>query len=232
MNVISEIFNIILYRPLFNALILLYQLVPGNDFGVSVILLTIFIRIILYPLMTQSIKSQKVLSELQPKIQEIQKRYKNDQERQAKEILQLYQKEKINPFSSLFPILIQLPILIALYQVFWKGFQPAEMVNLYSFVPKPEVINPFFLGIINLSQKNLIFAFLAGFAQFFQSKIMMGKSRKEKGSTAQFSDVFQKQMLYFVPIFTFIILMRLPSAISLYLVVTTLFSIIQQQFIF
>jgi len=170
MNLLVNAFNLILYQPLFNGLIFLYQYLPGHDFGIAVIVLTVLIRIILYPSMVKSIKSQKILSELQPKIQEIQQRYKNDRERQAKEMMGLYQKEKINPLSGFLPLLIQLPILIALYQVFWKGLQPGAMAALYSFVPDPGLINPAFLGLINLSQASFGLAILAGITHFSRQK--------------------------------------------------------------
>ena len=96
-------FNTILYKPLFNALVVLYQYLPGKDFGVAVIVLTLIIRFILYPLMVKSIKSQKVLSELQPKIKEIQEKLKEDKEKQTKEMMALYQREKINPFGGCLP---------------------------------------------------------------------------------------------------------------------------------
>jgi len=235
MNILISAYQTILYQPLFNALVLLYEHLPGHDFGIAVIVLTILIRLILYPLMVQSIKSQKVLSELQPKIQEIQQKYKGDKEKQARETMGLYQKEKINPFGGCLPLLIQLPILIALYQVFWKGLQPGAMVNLYGFVSHPGVIDPTFLGVINLAQASLILAVLAGILQFFQTKMITPKtpkSKKEEGQMAQFSGMMQKQMLYFFPIFTVFILWKLPAAIALYWVVTALFSIFQQYLIF
>ena len=227
-------FNTILYQPLFNGLILLYQYLPGNDFGVAVIVLTILIRLILYPLMVQSIKSQKVLSELQPKIQEIQSKHKGDKERQAKEMIELYQKEKINPLGGCLPLLFQLPILIALYQVFWKGLRPEAMVNLYSFIPNPGSIDPTFFGLINLGQGSLVLAVLAGITQFFQTKMITPKTGKiKKGDQmAQFSVIMQKQMLYFFPILTVFILWHLPAAIALYWTVSTLFSIGQQYLIY
>ena len=235
MELLISIFNTILYQPLFNALVLLYERLPGHDFGIAVIVLTIIIRLILYPLMIQSIKSQKVLSELQPKIQEIQQKYKDDKEKQAKETMGLYQKEKINPFGGCLPLLIQLPILIALYQVFWKGLQPEAMINLYNFVPHPGVIDPTFLGVINLGQASLILAVLAGITQFFQTKMITPHQRTDKGQaskTPDFSGMIQKQMLYFFPIFTVFILWKLPAAIGLYWIVTALFSIFQQHLIF
>jgi len=236
MNLLISAFNLILYQPLLNILVLLYQYLPGHDFGIAVIVLTILIRLILYPLMAQSIKSQKVLSELQPKIQEIQQRFKDDKEKQTKEMMALYQKEKINPFGGCLPLFIQLPILFALYRVFWKGFQPGELTNLYSFISHPGAIDPNFLGIINLAYPSLILAVLAGILQFFQTKMATPQTpkitQKEGAQMAQFSNMMQKQMLYFFPLFTIFILWKLPAAIGLYWVVTTLFSIGQQYLIF
>ncbi len=233
MELLINAFNTILYQPLFNALILLYEYLPGHDFGVAVIVLTVLIRLILSPLMVQSIKSQKGLSEIQPKVQEIQSRNKEDKEKQAKEMMELYKKEKINPFGGCLPLLLQLPILIALFQVFWRGFQPEMMASLYSFVPQPEAINPYFLSLINLSEASIILALIAGAAQFFQSKMMIPQVKKpeKKDKTSQFSEMMQKQMLYFFPIFTVFILWRLPAAIALYWIITALFSIGQQYLI-
>jgi len=131
--------------------------------------------------------------------------------------------------------LIQLPILIALYRVFWKGFQPEAMDMLYSFVPHPGTIDPTFLGIINLGEASLILAVLAGIAQFFQTKMITPKTPKSKeggSQMAQFSGMMQKQMLYFFPIFTVFILWKLPAAIGLYWIITALFSILQQYLTF
>lgn len=234
MELLFDTFNTILYQPLLNVLVLLYQYLPGRDFGVAVIVLTILTRLLFYPLMAKSIKSQKILSELQPKIQEIQQKFKGDKEKQAKETLALYKSEKINPLGGCLPLLIQLPILIALYRVFWRGFDPGEMENLYSFVPQPGVIDPTFLGIIDLAVPSLVLAVLAGIAQFFQTKMLTPKTQKtgQKNQMSQFSSMFQKQMLYFFPIFTVLILWRLPAAVGVYWIVTALFSILQQYLIF
>lgn len=236
MELLVSAYNLILYQPLLNALILLYQYLPGNDFGIAIILLTIFIRILLYPLIVKSLRSQKILAELQPKILEIQTKYKEDREKQVKEIIGLYQKEKINPLAGFFSLLIQLPILVALYQVFWKGLRPEEMTNLYSFVSRPEIIDPTFLGIINLGRPSLFLAVLAGLSQFFQTKISTSRfvfnRGEQRGAMVQFSKMIQKQNLYFFPIFTILILLKLPSALALYWIVTGLFSIGQQYLIF
>ena len=171
------------------------------------------------------------MSEIQPKVQEIQKKYKDDKEKQAKETMALYKREKVNPLGGCLPILIQLPILIALYRVFWKGLQPESMDFLYSFVPDPGAIDPTFLGMINLAEASILLAVIAGISQFFQTKMLMPKMKQpvsQGGQMAQFSGMMQKQMLYFFPILTVFILWRLPSAIGIYWIVTALFTVLQQ----
>jgi len=231
MNFLFEIFNTLLYRPLFNALILLYQYLPGRDFGIAVIILTILIRLLLHPLMIQSLRSQKALTKIQPKLKEIQNNHKHDQQKQAEEMMALYRQEKINPFAGLLTLFTQLPLIIALYQVFRKGFQPGEMASLYSFVGNPGVINPNFLGLINLAQPHVLLAIVGGIFQFFQMKMLSPKSKKAKKKKQQtdlFLDIMQKQMIYFFPFLTVIILIKLPAAIALYWITTSIFSIAQQ----
>ncbi len=214
---------------------MLYNYVPGHDFGIAIILLTIIIRVILFPFSAKAVKSQKNLQELQPKIQELQKKHKDDKEKQAKEILNLYKTEKINPFSGLLLGLIQIPILIALYRVFWGGVNPQELSALYGFIFNPGQINPLFLHIIDLSKPNLVLAILAGLVQYFQTKMLIPQTNSKssvQGKGADFSQMMQKQTLYFFPVFTIIILIGLPSALGLYWTTSGLFSIIQQYLIF
>ena len=231
MNFISSAYFLVFYQPLLNALVALYYFLPGHDFGIAIIILTFLIRLALAPLVAHSIRAQKVLMSLQQKTEEIQVRFKNDKEKQLKEIAELYKKEKVNPLGGLLPVIIQLPILFALYQVFWKGFRLDEMANLYAFVPRPETINPFFLGIVNLSQPNAVLVILAGILQFYQSKMLIGQRKDEKPKNdraEQISSLIQKQTTYFLPVFTAFIFWKLPSALALYLVITTGFSIVQQ----
>ncbi len=232
---IGSFFYAILYQPLFNSLVFLYNYVPGRDFGLAIIILTLIIRFILYPLSVKAVNSQRALQKLQPQIQELQKKYKDDREKQARETLALYKKEKINPFSGLFLALIQLPILIALYQVFWNGLKPSELSALYSFISNPGQINALFLHIIDLSKPNFILAILAGLTQYFQTKMLAPISKPQndvRGKQADISQAMQKQMVYFMPVFTVIILIGLPSALGLYWTISGLFSIIQQYLAF
>jgi len=229
-----EFFNTILVQPLFNLLVFFYNLVPGNDLGVAIILLTLVIKLLLYPLSRQSIRSQKALQELQPKMEALKKQYKNDKEKLAKEMMALYKTEKVNPLSSCLPLLIQLPFLIAVFHVFRTGVDSASLEMLYSFVPNPGSLNPVSFGIINLAQPNLILAVLTGAAQFWQSKMLITK-RPPKVPGAKDEDMMalmNKQMVYFMPIITVVIGAGLPAGLILYWLVMTILTALQQLLMF
>lgn len=233
MEFFTGAFHTILYEPVFNGLILIYEYLPVRDFGLAVIISTLLIRLMLHPFVGQSIRSQKILSDLQPKVKEIQEKYKNDREKQLKETMSLYKKERISPFSGILPLLIQFPILVALYKVFWWVFKPGSMADLYAFVPDPGYINPLFLGFVNLAEGSIAVALVAAAAQFWQTKMLLPKSNKlQKGQADQFASIMQKQMTYFFPVVTFFFLMVLPSAVGLYWAVTSILTIFQQAMIF
>ncbi len=220
----ADIFYILLYKPLFNILITLYNIVPFADLGIAVILLTIFIKLILYPLGIKAAKSQKEMETIQPEIKKIQEKYKDKKEEQAKKIMELYKERGVNPFAGMVPLFIQLPILISLFQIFRRGINSEEMKHLYEFISAPEVINYNFLGLIDLSEANIFFALLAGAGQYIQMKMTIPQN-KDKNDTAK---AIQSQMIYFLPGFTFIILLSLPSVVGLYWIITIIFSIFQQ----
>jgi len=234
-ELLIDTFNTLLYRPLFNFLVLIYNYLPWRDFGLAIIVLTLAIRLILYPSSVKSAKSQKALNELQPKIQEIKEKHKGNKEQQAKATMELYKKEKINPFGGCLPTLIQFPFLIALFLIF-RNFQDGldftKLAVLYNFVPSPGIIaEPMFLGLINLAQPNTVLAVLAGIFQFIQTKMIMSKTKKSKTKGSDFSRMMQKQMIYFFPVITVLILLKLPAAIGFYWIISSLFLIIQQYFI-
>jgi len=232
MSFFVNIFNAALYQPLLNFLVLIYKYLPGHDFGVAIIVLTIIVKLVLYPLGSWAIKSQRSLSEIQPKIKEIQEKYKNDKERQTKETLELYKKERINPFSGCLPSLVQLPILLALYRVFWQGLSSNQLLLLYGFVSIPGPINPLFLGLIDLGKSNIILAIIAGILQFIQARMTFAKNQRQKKDKKDFSSALQNQSLYFFPVFTTIILLKFPAAIGLYWITTNVFAIAQQHLVF
>jgi len=227
MSFITTIFHEALFRPIFNALIGIYNILPFDDFGIAIIILTILIRIILYPFSLKALRSQKDLQELQPKIKEVQNKHKNNKEQQAKKLMELYKENKVSPFSGCLPLLAQFPILIALYRAFLKGLSSDEITGLYSFVAHPGSINPLFLGFLDLTEKNVYLALLAGAVQFWQSKQSIPKAH----SVAKEGDMAMRmntQMLYFMPLFTVFLGITFPAGLALYWVVYTLFTIFQQ----
>ncbi len=226
---ISSLFHTFLYEPLFNALILIYNFLPGHDLGIAVIILTLVIKILTFPLNQRALKYQKIMSKIQPQLKEIQKKYKDDPQEQARQTKELFQREKVNPFSSILPILIQLPVLIALYQVFWKGLWDINS-HFYSFVVRPESLSPIFLGLVDLSKPNSLMAILAALAQFIQSLTMPSQkpSSANQDSQEKMMLMMQKQMNFIFPAMTFFILVKLPSVLALYWLATSVFAIIQQ----
>lgn len=227
---IGAFFNTLLVHPLFNSLVFLYNTVAIEDFGLAVIFLTIVIRLLLWPLTQKAISSQKRLQELQPHIKEIQKKHKENQEEQAKALMELYKERGANPFGGCLPLLIQLPILFALYRVFLGGISPEYLQNLYSFVQNPGHLNTTLLGLVDLSHRSLVLAVIAGGLQFIQSKMMMKRNPlpQGEGAAALAAQMMSKQMVFVLPVITILISLSLPAALPLYWAITTLFTIAQQ----
>ena len=118
----GQIFNTILYEPLFNALIFIYNVLPWKDLGVAIIILTFLIKLLLFYPSLKGLRSQKSLQDVQPKLEEIKKQYKDNKEEMGRQIMKFYKENKVNPFSSCLPMLIQLPILWALFR--WPQHRP------------------------------------------------------------------------------------------------------------
>jgi YidC/Oxa1 family membrane protein insertase len=234
-----QLYNTIFYEPLFNLLIWLYNVVPGNDIGLAIIILTILIRVVLFPLYYQSIRSQRALQEIQPKVNELKRKYKDEKEKMSKEMMILYKNEKVNPFSSCLPLVIQLPFLFAVYQVFRSGLNSDSLDLLYPFISNPGHINSVSLGFIDLAVPSVILAFLAGSAQFWQAKMMVTKrpplvkgKEIDGAKDEKMMATMNKQMVYFMPFITVIIGISLPAGLTLYWFITTLLMALQQLWMF
>lgn len=223
-----NLWDTLLYKPLINILAFLVSVVPYADLGIAVILLTVLVKILLFPLSKASIQNQEKMGQMGPELSAIKKSGKSKEE-QAKATFDLYKKYKTNPFSGCLLILIQIPIVFALYYVFWKGlsFDPS---NMYSFIKPPEGLNTMFLGLIDLSGKSLVLAILAGASQYLQAMYMPKSAQvSDPGS---FGDSFQKsmqmQMKYVFPFLVGIIAYSISGAVALYWVVNNLFTTGQQ----
>ena len=153
----------------------------------------------------------------------------------GREMMALYKENKVNPFSSCLPLLIQLPFLFAVFRVFRNGFANGSLDLVYSFITKPEAINTMSLGFIDLSARNIPIAVLAGVAQYWQTKMMMSKKAEVKSPGAKDENMMammNKQMMYFMPILTVFIGMSFPGGLALYWLVTTVLTGVQQVYIF
>lgn len=228
---IGYLYTVILYQPLLNLLVLTYNLIPGHDIGVTIILLTLLVKAVLYPFSLQTIKAQKSMNELQPKIEELKVKYKDDKEKQAMEMMKIYKEHKINPLSSCLPLLIQLPFLIAIYSVFTAGLKSESLTMLYGFVSNPGSINTLAFGFLDMSKPAWVLAILAAGAQFLQTKMMMNKRPEVKTEGSKDEDmaaIMNKQMLVMMPLMTLIIGWTLPSGLVFYWFLLTLFTAGQQ----
>jgi len=230
----SGIFNTILYQPLFNLFVALYDVIP--DVGIVILIVTLLVKLVLYPLTDKSIKAQKSLTELQPKLADLKAKYKDNQQMLAQETMKLYKENKVNPFGSCLPLLIQIPVFLALYWVLQKGLTSQDFSQLYSFVKNPGTIQTITLGLIDLKNPSIVLAVLAGAAQFWQTKMMSTKRPpKAAGVAGKDEDMMaamNKQMMYIFPIMTVIIGVNLPAGLSLYWLFSTVLTALQQHIIF
>lgn len=230
----KELFTTIIYQPIFNLFVWFYNLV--GDVGIAILLITILFQIILYPLNNKSIKAQKELAEMQPKLEKLKQEHKADQQKLAAETMKLYKEHKINPFGSCLPVLLQIPIFLALFYVFKGAFESNSFDLLYTFIPSPGSIDPVSLGIFDLAGKSVVLAVLAGAAQFVQTKMLTAKRPpKVAGEGAKdesMATMMNKQMLYMMPILTVIIGFQFPAGVVLYWFFRTVLAAGQQYLLF
>lgn len=215
----SYLFNTYLYQPILQALIFIYNYLAFQDLGIAVILLTVLIRIVFLPLFHRGTKQQMVMQRIQPAIEKIKKDHKNNREQQTRELMALYRRHGVNPLSGLLLIIVQLPIFIALYQVFSNGLSEAAFINHH------------FLNLIDLGNKSMIMVGLAAAAQYWQGKQTLISQPKKDGEEKTPVEQVNQMMVFIGPILTIMILGSLPAALGLFWLTTSLFSIGQQYFI-
>jgi YidC/Oxa1 family membrane protein insertase len=195
---------------------------------VAIILLTVIIKLALWPLSRKAIKSQLELQEIQPKLEELKKKYADNQVELGTATMNLYKEYHINPFASCLPLLIQIPFLFAVFRVLRKGLLP-DLNLVYFFMPQPQNFHMMSLGFMDLGQPIIYLAILAGVAQFVQSKMMLPKKANNKEKTEEkMTDIMNKQMVYMFPVVTVIMGVTLPGGLTLYWFMFTLMTVIQQ----
>lgn len=226
-------FNTFFYKPLYNTLVFLSGVIPGHDIGVAIILLTVIVKLILLPSYHKMLVTQNKIKLVEPEIKKINEKYKDDAAERARLTMEIYRREKINPFSQFIIIFVQIPIILALFWVFNSGFN-FDTKLLYPFIHVPDHVQTLFLGIIDITSKNFPLAIVVGLTQFLQSYYALPQAgpRKDDSSFAEdFSRSLNIQMKYVMPVIIVLIASRLPVALSIYWITSNVFSIGQELFV-
>lgn len=234
-TMISGIFSTIFYNPLYNGLVFLISVVPFADVGIAVITLTVVVKLFLFPLSIKMVKTQLAVRALEPELNKLKETHKKDKQEQARQTMALYKKRGVNPFSGFLLILIQLPIIFALYWVFLRGGLPSINEEiLYAFVSIPERINMDFLSFIDMSARSAFLAFFAGVTQYFQIKFSLPPMKPRSNNPSLKEDLarsFHIQMRYVMPIIVFSVAYVISAAVALYWLTSNLFAIGQEIFV-
>lgn len=226
----GNLYFTLLYQPIYNALVFVHALAPWGGLGLSIIVITILVKSVVLPLTYKAMRAQKELQELQPKIAEIKEKYKDDKETLAKELMGVYKVHNVNPFASCLPMIVQLIVFIALYQALAAGIHTVDATILYSFVPNPGTMSPWFFG-LDLSVVSIPLAIIAGVAQYFQAKQMVTRRppKVAQGSNAALDEdmmaMMNKMMLYGLPVMMLVLgSTTLAGGVTLYIVISTIYT--------
>ncbi|MEK7638096.1 MAG: YidC/Oxa1 family membrane protein insertase [Patescibacteria group bacterium] len=222
----GNIFTIIIYQPILNLTVFLYNTVGFGDLGIAIIAMTVLVRAVLLPLSMKTASSQRAMAQLAPEIEKVKAAHKGNTAAQSEAVMKLYKEKGVSPLAGCLPLLLQLPILIGVYQVFLKIFKPETLDLLYGFVQHPGAINHIMLGLLDISKSNPVLAILAGVTQFIQARAAMANQPKSPQTAA-----LNQQMTYLLPVMIIVISWNLPAGLALYWVATSLWSIGEQLYL-
>ncbi len=194
-------FDVILVQPIFNILVVIYGLIPGQDFGIALILFTIAVRLLMWPLVKKQLRQTKVMRELQPELAKIKARAKGNRQLESQLMLELYKEKGVNPFSSIGTLLLQLPIFIALFAVVRLITENHDNIAKFTYdflegIPGIHdaivgQLHHTLFGLVDLTKHAtepgggtywplLIMAVMAGILQFFQSKMLLPQPKQKR----------------------------------------------------
>lgn len=232
-SAIAAGFTAIVYRPFYNGLIFLVGFLPTHDVGVAVIIMTLIVRFILFPLSRRAVQAQLAMKKIAPEVEKLKAKYKDKPEEQGRAIFALYKERDVHPFAGFLLILIQLPIMLGFYWVVSRGGLPAiNPALLYSFVHMPTTVNMEFLGLINMSARNIPLALTAAISQFIYTRLSMGPSEKSSPVEASLSGdmarSFEVQARYVLPAIVGVIGFTLGAVAPLYWTTSNTFMILQE----
>ena len=217
-------FHTLFYEPVYNLIVVVLTFVPLHDIGATIVIVTLIVKTILLPFNISALRTQYMMKKIEPEMNKIKELQKKDPQGASKKMIELYRQQKINPFASLFAMILQIPIFIALYIVFSKGLID-DPNSIYSFVTFPDKLHTIAFGIFDVTEKNIIIALLAGISSYFlavRQTATMGTpdASKKDSKNESFQDHFMKsmkiQLLYVLPVIIGISALALPSALGLY----------------
>lgn len=197
-----SIFETLIVQPIFNLLIAIYGIIPGSDFGVTIVLFTVIVRLLMWPLVKKQLHQTKVMRQMQPELKKIKAKAKGNRQLEAQMMMELYRERGVSPFGSIGLLLVQLPIFIALFQVIQIMTIHRDRIAqfTYDFLEKigpiaaiikdPTNFNESLLGVINLTKHAisndgvyvplLLLAVLASGLQYIQSKQVTPQPTEKK----------------------------------------------------
>ena len=262
-----NIYELLIFQPIFNLLIAIYSAIPWGDFGIALIIFTIIIRVLLYPLVKRQLHQTKMMRKLQPELKKIKAKHKGNRQAEAMEMMELYKKHGASPFRSIGILLIQLPIFIALFHAirvftnnrddigrltygFLENFEPIRRL-----IDDPSQFNETMLGFIDLTKHAVsadgidiilvLLAALAAITQYIMSKqitpqgdsdkkfkdIMREAAEGKQPDQAEMNAIVMRNMIKFMPVMLFFIMINLPGALALYYTMSNLIAVIQQHYL-
>jgi YidC/Oxa1 family membrane protein insertase len=232
---VGSIFHAIIYKPLYNGLVFLVGMIPSHDVGLAIVVLTIVVRFILFPLSKRAVQAQLAMKQIAPEVEDLKAKHKDNREEQSKAIFALYKARGIHPFAGFVLVLLQFPILIGLYWVFARGGLPSvDASQLYSFVHLPTTVNMEFLGFVNMSSHSIPLAILASATQYVYTRLSMGPpslkdpSPVESSLSGDLAKSFDLQARYILPLMIGAIAFSIVAAAPLYWTTSNLFMIVQE----
>lgn len=260
-------FDTLIVKPIFNALMYIYSLIPGGDFGVAIIIFTVVIRFILYPLVKAQLHQTKQMRKMQPELKKIKELAKGDKQVQAMQQMELYKRYGINPFRSILILLVQIPIFIGLYHVIQVVTLHRDEVGRYMYEPlkhidaikkvieQPEHFNHTMLGFLDLTKSAvsgngievalLLLAVVSAVTQYIMIKqtlptnktakkfrqVMAEAASGKEADPTEMSAAMMNNMMKFMPVMMFFIMISLPGALALYYTASNLVAVAQQHYL-
>lgn len=226
-------FETILVQPIYNLFIAVAGVVPHGDAALAIIVLTFLIRIVLYPVFTASIRTQMGMAAMQPELEALKDKHKEDREAHARAQMDLFKKHNVNPLAGIGTLIIQLAVMIALYfAIFREGFPEVDPTLLYPFVTPPASIATDFFGLINLLEpRHILLALVVGITQYLAIRLTLrhAPNTHPKGSDKEAIQRMQQQlMLYMMPIVMTVTAYFFAAAVGIYFTASNVFSLGQE----